>query len=608
MTCGALARSRNGRGHKFSVNTQSGRLARAGAAGAHRVCRRERMPLALLAAAAAAASPRSTAAGAKPNVVTFLIDDMDLERVPFYPKLDDGAAWQLNVHLSTGGCRMGETTARTVRRTWKAWEEGRALLGRARPRLGLHALPLLPDWPAAVVVAILFRHAPWQVDGAGGRLVEHVDRGGAGGSADDMLPCCGPGVPRPCVPSTHMFGCVRRSKTLGSMLQASANYFTGFVGKWHLSSMPYQLNGFRSGKEATSVSRHRRYRRRRRTAAATVFGARETHFAPLIRRTGFNYTGGLSVGNVLTGRARRGRAQHGLGGAGRPGVPRPRRLPRRRRPRGRLLPPPLHDPHPLARPDRGVCADPRMSPGGLLDSAPTALRRARPSSRAPARRRPARAPSTTPPTRCGSTTSSARCLASCAAWATRRTRSSSCWLTTSASARGRSTMASARRWCCSSRRACRAARRCPRRPSSAPSTSCRLSSTRPASSPTRRTHPTTPPRYRTTRGGATTAGATFPASRAPPRERRRSRLLRRRGGATSSTRSWRGGDGQAPARVAARRAAPARGVLRDAGGRVKGARRDAVACEYERLRTAGPTMAEGFTHARHCVCARATTR
>ena len=50
---------------------------------------------------AGAATPK------KANVVTFLIDDMDLERIPFYPKLDPGAAWQLQVHKSSGGCLHG---------------------------------------------------------------------------------------------------------------------------------------------------------------------------------------------------------------------------------------------------------------------------------------------------------------------------------------------------------------------------------------------------------------------------------------------------------------------------------------------------------------------
>ena len=59
------------------------------------------------------------------------------------------------------------------------------------------------------------------------------------GARDEWLPCCGPGVPRPCAPA-RMFGCTRRSKTLGSMLQ-QANYFTGFVGKWHLSPPPGEL-------------------------------------------------------------------------------------------------------------------------------------------------------------------------------------------------------------------------------------------------------------------------------------------------------------------------------------------------------------------------------
>ena len=49
-------------------------------------------------------------AGRRANIVSFLIDDMDLERVPFYPPLDSGAAWQLGVHMSGGGCRSSPTT------------------------------------------------------------------------------------------------------------------------------------------------------------------------------------------------------------------------------------------------------------------------------------------------------------------------------------------------------------------------------------------------------------------------------------------------------------------------------------------------------------------
>ena len=43
----------------------------------------------------------------KPNVVIYLIDDMDLERVPFYPRLDKGAAAQLEVHRRGNACRKG---------------------------------------------------------------------------------------------------------------------------------------------------------------------------------------------------------------------------------------------------------------------------------------------------------------------------------------------------------------------------------------------------------------------------------------------------------------------------------------------------------------------
>ena len=52
--------------------------------------------------------PATSLSGAKPNVVIYLIDDMDLERFPSFPRLDDGAALQLDVHRRGNACRAGK--------------------------------------------------------------------------------------------------------------------------------------------------------------------------------------------------------------------------------------------------------------------------------------------------------------------------------------------------------------------------------------------------------------------------------------------------------------------------------------------------------------------
>ena len=67
------------------------------------------------------------------NIVTFLIDDMDLERVPFFPRLDEGAAWQLRTHLSSGGCRQGANCTYTAPNIEAVGARGARILGAHVP-------------------------------------------------------------------------------------------------------------------------------------------------------------------------------------------------------------------------------------------------------------------------------------------------------------------------------------------------------------------------------------------------------------------------------------------------------------------------------------------
>lgn len=245
---------------------------------------------ALLAVAASTASP------APANIVTFLIDDMDLERVPFYPRLDAGAAWQLQVHMSGGGCHAGANCTYSAPSIEAVGARGARFLGAhvpvsvctpSRYSFLTGRLPSSSPFYSATRVG----HLSPQVDISWNTWIEQ-------GARDEWLPCCGPGVPRPCAPA-RMWGCTRRSKTLGSMLQ-SAGYFTGFVGKWHLSPPPGEVAEFNDKRHGTfpnvvTVE----------SAAATArlqeryAAARRDHLAPKVTVTGFNYSGALSVGNVV---------------------------------------------------------------------------------------------------------------------------------------------------------------------------------------------------------------------------------------------------------------------------------------------------------------------
>ena len=79
----------------------------------------------------------AVALAAPPNIVTFLIDDMDLERVPFFPRLDAGAQWQLHTHLRGGGCRSGANCTYSAPNIEAIGARG-ARVARASPRRRVH--------------------------------------------------------------------------------------------------------------------------------------------------------------------------------------------------------------------------------------------------------------------------------------------------------------------------------------------------------------------------------------------------------------------------------------------------------------------------------------
>ena len=328
-----------------------------------RIARRLPLPLSLLLLPCVATA-------APPNIVTVVIDDMDLERVPFYPKSDAGAAEQLRLHLRSGGCRSGQANC-----TYSA-PNIEAVGARGARFLGAH-VPVSVCTPSRY--AILTGRLPSSSPFYSGTLLGHrnpqvsiswntwIEQGSTG------APCCGPGVPRPCAPA-RFFGCSRRSHTLGSMLQA-VGYFTGFVGKWHLSPPPAELVSFHDGHKGkfpevvTETSA---------AAAATLqseFEAvREATLASSVRTTGFNYTGALSVGNVVD-LAPLGLAVHNMDWEAEAGL-NFLELAQGHVAAGRALGFFLHLCTTLTHspgPKSGVCADPRLSEGGLLSRAPVGM-------------------------------------------------------------------------------------------------------------------------------------------------------------------------------------------------------------------------------------------
>ena len=50
----------------------------------------------------------------RPNILVFLIDDLDLERIPFYSRLDAGAAAQKSSQAEGYSCKHGSANCTYV--------------------------------------------------------------------------------------------------------------------------------------------------------------------------------------------------------------------------------------------------------------------------------------------------------------------------------------------------------------------------------------------------------------------------------------------------------------------------------------------------------------
>jgi arylsulfatase A-like enzyme len=224
----------------------------------------------------------------KPNVVIYLIDDMDLERVPFYPRLDRGAAAQLEVHRRGNACRRGLANCTYTAPTIESIGE------RGVRFLGAH-VPVSVCTPSRY--ALLTGRLPSSAPFYSGTHTGHFDAEGTVDISWNTFITQGVG---PLCTRQRTRGCERRAQTLGDMLHR-ASYFTGFVGKWHVSSPAAGVQAYFRGSHgrigiepnttaeqgAAAAERQRGYTEARKELHADV------------ERSGFNYSGAISVGNVI---------------------------------------------------------------------------------------------------------------------------------------------------------------------------------------------------------------------------------------------------------------------------------------------------------------------
>eukprot|EP00966_Prymnesium_polylepis_P099406 2302188-Prymnesium_polylepis.1 len=134
---------------------------------------------------------RALAPPARPNVVVVLIDDMDLERIPSYPRNDHGAAAQLAKHLSSGGCRGGANCTYTAPHIESVGARGVRFLGGHVP------VSVCTPSRYSVLTGRLPSTSPFYSGTFRGANLKQVDISWntwiAQGTA--VLPCCGPGQP-----------------------------------------------------------------------------------------------------------------------------------------------------------------------------------------------------------------------------------------------------------------------------------------------------------------------------------------------------------------------------------------------------------------------------
>ena len=240
-----------------------------------------------------------------PNVVVVLIDDLDLERVPAYVALDAGAAAQAKLRSRGRSCATGHANCSyTAPAISGVGRRGALFLGAHVP------VPVCTPSRFAVLSGRLPSSSPVSVGtkfGAtrgGGTVLVTWDTWISVGNRATSKPCCAPGeaAGSGCItPRPGLSNCVRTVATLGSRLQA-ASYFTGFVGKWHLSPRSDVLEEFFKGKRGSFGAQPPPTAEAAAREAALLreySAARRDHVDAAVRAAGFNFTGALTHGNVV---------------------------------------------------------------------------------------------------------------------------------------------------------------------------------------------------------------------------------------------------------------------------------------------------------------------
>ena len=218
-----------------------------------------------------------------PNVLIYVMDDVDLERVPLFAEQDAGAAAQLAELRSRRPCSTGMSNCSYDTPNLSSLGPSGAVF------LGAH-VPASVCTPSryAILTGRLPSSAPFNAATARGRFGDV--------SWNTYLRWSG-GYP---CPAPSGAGCTRASGTLGSLLQRSG-YFTGFVGKFHLARRPHSMEEFMRGEHGRFVTGEEMTPEAvaANDALSAGYGATVIELEAAVREAGFNFTGAVESGNVI---------------------------------------------------------------------------------------------------------------------------------------------------------------------------------------------------------------------------------------------------------------------------------------------------------------------
>jgi arylsulfatase A-like enzyme len=224
-----------------------------------------------------------------PNIVVYVMDDVDLERIPRFTRTDASTATQLADLQAHEQCASG---------LFNCTYDARHLDGigeRGVTFLGAH-VPSSVCTPSrySLLTGRLPSSSPFYSATRNGRIGQ---AGAVDVSWNAYLESSFAGLP---CPSPAARDCTRRASTLGHMLQ-QAGYYTGFVGKFHLMPPTDELNSYAHGEHGALDPATQPTASAAAANEALQAGLRSARL-PLhesVTRAGFNFTGALELGNVV---------------------------------------------------------------------------------------------------------------------------------------------------------------------------------------------------------------------------------------------------------------------------------------------------------------------